>query len=87
MNEDVWSSIIEKIYHITGCREDYINPTMNGEMIWRSVCSYDTNYEMLWKDGRISCKKSPLGAVHKLQKKCVGLDQIYVKHQDLMVLV
>jgi hypothetical protein len=30
MDEDAWRSIIENIYKITGCREDYINPITNG---------------------------------------------------------
>jgi hypothetical protein len=34
-------SIIENIYKITRCREDYINPTIDGELSWWSVKSYD----------------------------------------------
>jgi hypothetical protein len=45
MNEDAQSSIIENIYQITRCREDYINPMMDGELSWRSVKSYDTDSE------------------------------------------
>jgi len=41
MNEDVWSYIIEKIYQIIACREDYMNPTVDGELIWRIFFSYD----------------------------------------------
>jgi hypothetical protein len=39
------SSVIENIYKITGCREDYINPTTDGELSWRSVKSYDMDSE------------------------------------------
>lgn len=45
VNEDVQSSIIENIYQITGCREDYINSIIDGELSWRSVKSYNTNSE------------------------------------------
>jgi hypothetical protein len=47
------SSIIENIYNITRHREDYINPTVDGEMSWRSVCSMTQIQRMLWRDGRI----------------------------------
>jgi hypothetical protein len=43
MNEDAQSSIIENIYNITGHKEDYVNPTVDGELSWRSVHSYDTD--------------------------------------------
>jgi hypothetical protein len=36
---------LRNIYKITGSREDYINPTTNGYLSWRSVKSYDTNSE------------------------------------------
>jgi hypothetical protein len=45
VNEDAQSSIIENIYQITGHREDYINPTVDGELSWRSVKSYDIDSE------------------------------------------
>jgi hypothetical protein len=45
MDEDAWSLVIENIYKIMGCREDYINPTTDGELSWRSVKSYDTDSE------------------------------------------
>jgi hypothetical protein len=32
MDEDAWSSIIDNIYKIAGHREDYINPTIDGEL-------------------------------------------------------
>jgi hypothetical protein len=38
MNEDEHTSIIENIYWFTGNGEDYINPTKNVELSWRSVC-------------------------------------------------
>jgi hypothetical protein len=34
VDEDAQSSVIENIYNITGCREDYINPTTDGELSW-----------------------------------------------------
>ena len=43
VNVDAYRSVIENIYHITGHREDYINPSTDGEMIWRLVKSYDTD--------------------------------------------
>jgi hypothetical protein len=45
IDEDVWSLGIENNYKFMGCREEYINPTVDGELSWRSVKSYDTNYE------------------------------------------
>jgi hypothetical protein len=43
VNEDAKSSIIENIYNITGCREYYVKPIDDDELISRSVCSYDTD--------------------------------------------
>jgi hypothetical protein len=43
VDEDAQSSIIENIYKITGHREDYVNPTVDGELSWRSMKSYDTD--------------------------------------------
>jgi hypothetical protein len=51
--EDAHKSIIENIYQITGHREDYINPTVDGEIRWRSVKSYDIDSEDVmerWKN-------------------------------------
>jgi len=45
VNEKVQSLIIENIYNIIGCKEDYVNPTTDGELSWRSVCSYDMDLE------------------------------------------
>jgi hypothetical protein len=45
VNEDAYNSVIETIYQITGHKENYINPTMYGELIWRSVKSYDIDSE------------------------------------------
>lgn len=42
LNEDLWVLVVENIYKVTGCREDYVNPTMDEELSWRSVKSYDT---------------------------------------------
>jgi hypothetical protein len=41
VDEDVEISVIENIYRITGYREEYINPTLDGELSWLSVKSYD----------------------------------------------
>jgi hypothetical protein len=41
MDEDAWSLVIENIYKINRCREDYIKPIADGELSWRSVKSYD----------------------------------------------
>jgi hypothetical protein len=52
VDDDAWSSVIENIYNITGCREDYINPTADGELSWRSIKSYDIDSEdamEIWK--------------------------------------
>jgi hypothetical protein len=52
-NEGVHSSIIENIYTITGRREDYVNPKVDGELSWRSFRSYDTNSDNamdIWKN-------------------------------------
>jgi hypothetical protein len=45
MDEDVQISVIENIYNITGCWEDYTNPIANGELSWIRVKSYDMDYE------------------------------------------
>jgi hypothetical protein len=41
VNEDARSSIIENIYQITWHAKDYINPTVDCDLSWRSVSSYD----------------------------------------------
>jgi hypothetical protein len=45
VDEDAQSSIIENIYKITWCREDYINPIVYGKLSWRRVKSYDIDLE------------------------------------------
>jgi hypothetical protein len=45
VNEDAQRSIIENIYQIMGHKDDYVNPTKNGELSWRSVKSYDIDSE------------------------------------------
>jgi hypothetical protein len=45
MDEDAQSSANENVYKIMGQREDYINPTTDGELSWISVKSYDTESE------------------------------------------
>jgi hypothetical protein len=42
---DARSLVIENIYKIIVSREDYINPTTDGKLSWRSVKSYDTDSE------------------------------------------
>jgi len=43
VDEDAQRSVIENIYKITGKKEDYINRSIDGELIWRSVKYYDTD--------------------------------------------
>jgi hypothetical protein len=45
VDEDAQSSSIENIYKVMGHREDYINPTADGELRWRSVKYYDMDSE------------------------------------------
>jgi hypothetical protein len=45
VDEDAQSSVIENIYNITKRREDYVNPTADGELSWRSRKSYDMDSE------------------------------------------
>lgn len=45
IDEDAQSSIIENIYKIIGLKEDYINPTADGELSWSSMKSYDIDLE------------------------------------------
>jgi hypothetical protein len=45
VDEDERISVIENIYKITGPMEDYINPTIDGELSWQSIKSYDTDSE------------------------------------------
>jgi hypothetical protein len=45
VDEDAWSSTIENIYKVTGHKEDYVNPTADGELSWRSVKYYDMDSE------------------------------------------
>jgi hypothetical protein len=49
VNEDEKRYIIENIYQIIQRREDYINPTVDGDLTWRSVKSYDTNSKVAMK--------------------------------------
>ena len=42
VREDVDSEDIGELYNITTRREDYVNPTANGELSSRSIRSYDT---------------------------------------------
>ena len=50
---------IGELYNITARREDYINPTIDGELSWRSVCSYDTDSDDAlnrWQNGYMKCR-------------------------------
>jgi hypothetical protein len=68
VNEDAQSSIIENIYNITGHMEDYVNPTVDGELSWRSVCSYDTDSEDAMERWKISYMRYLPGDAHELQR-------------------
>lgn len=43
VREDVDSEDIGELYNITTRGEGYVNPTVDGELSWRSICSYDTD--------------------------------------------
>jgi hypothetical protein len=45
MDEYGWRSTIENIYNIIGYRDDYINPTIDGELSWRTIKSYNMDSE------------------------------------------
>jgi hypothetical protein len=36
---------INQLYRTTSCEEDYVNPTMDGVLIWRSItsCAFDSD--------------------------------------------
>jgi hypothetical protein len=61
VDEDAQSSVIENIYKIMGHREDYINPTTDGELSWRSVKSYDMDSEDAMDRWKISYMKYQQG--------------------------
>jgi hypothetical protein len=73
MDEDAWSLVIENIYKITRCREDYINPTTDRDLSWRSFKSYDIDLRIPWIGGRISYMKCQQGDV------CISLVE---EHMD-----
>jgi hypothetical protein len=57
VDEDAHSSVIENIYKITRCKEDYINPTIDGELA-RGVSFLMTQIlRMPWIGGRIISTK------------------------------
>lgn len=43
VREDLDNYDVGELYNITARREDYVNPTMDGELSWRSICSYGTD--------------------------------------------
>jgi hypothetical protein len=43
--EDAQRSGIENILKVMGSREDYINPSVDGKLSWRSVKYYDMDFE------------------------------------------
>jgi hypothetical protein len=72
VDEDVWSLRVENIYKVTGHREDYINPTIDGELSWRSVKYYDTDSEDALDRWKISFMRCQQGGVHISQiEECV----------------
>jgi hypothetical protein len=52
MDEDEQSSVIENIYKITWCREDYINPIADGELSWQVSNLMTLILKMPWKGGK-----------------------------------
>jgi hypothetical protein len=48
MDEDAQSSVIENIYKIIGHKEDYINPTIDGELSWRVSSIMTQILRILW---------------------------------------
>jgi hypothetical protein len=83
VNEDDQSSIIENIYQTTGHIEDYINPTVDGELSWTSVKSYDT-YSKYATERRKNKLYSLYGDARELPPHSVMLDSILILHIDLM---
>ena len=52
VRDDIENQEIENIYNISGCKEDYVNPTDEGEINWCSICSFDLDLEEdmeIWK--------------------------------------
>lgn len=53
MNEDAQTLVIKSIYNITTSREDYFNPTSDGELSWRIISSYEIDSKDamdIWKN-------------------------------------
>ena len=49
---------MENIYNITRRKEDYENPTYDGEISWHNICLFDTNSEEvmeIWKNRLYKC--------------------------------
>lgn len=42
VREDLETKDIDILYNVVAKREDYMNPTTDGELSWRSIYSYDT---------------------------------------------
>jgi hypothetical protein len=55
VDEYAQSSIIENVYKITRCMEDYTNPTTDGELSWRTVNLYvmDSKYFIERKQSKL----------------------------------
>lgn len=45
VKEEECDEEIAELYNITAWREDYINPIVDEELSWRSICSYGTDSE------------------------------------------
>lgn len=43
VRDELEAKAINNLYNITTRREDYVNPTIDGQLSWRIICSYDTN--------------------------------------------
>jgi hypothetical protein len=83
VDEDAWSLVIQNIYKIAGHKEDYINPTTNGDLSWRSVKYYDTDWEDSMRGGiLISTDYSQGGAcIHPSKRKKNNLAPISMMGQ------
>jgi hypothetical protein len=72
VDEDAQSSTIESICKVMGCMEDYINPTVDGELSWRSVKYYDKDSEDAldqWKNNIYEV--STRMCAHILEEECM----------------
>ena len=64
MRDELEIEEIDNLYNIIVGKENYVNPIVDGELSWRSICSYDIDLDEALDRWQIGYTKYILGVAH-----------------------